>query len=160
MPEKKTSRLSGFYAKPLTERIAAVSEWAELSVVETATLSGGLTPALANQMVENAIGMFALPFGIGVNLLINGRDYLAPMAVEEPSVIAAVGNAARLARAGGGFQTGSTPSVMMTVIVLVALSGTRMRLSQTSQGESCRILPPSSSRRTRDGLKSKLAKPD
>ncbi|MCB9129599.1 MAG: hydroxymethylglutaryl-CoA reductase, degradative [Anaerolineales bacterium] len=119
MPEKKTSRLSGFYAKPLTERIAAVSEWAELSVVETATLSGGLTPALANQMVENAIGMFALPFGIGVNLLINGRDYLAPMAVEEPSVIAAVGNAARLARAGGGFQTGSTPSVMIGQVQLL-----------------------------------------
>ena len=54
-------------------------------------------------MVENALGLFALPLGLGVNFLVNGRNYLVPMAVEEPSVIAAVSNAARLARAGGGF---------------------------------------------------------
>ena len=49
-------------------------------------------------MIENALGTFALPLGVGVNFLVNGRDYLVPMAVEEPSVVAAVSNAARLAR--------------------------------------------------------------
>ena len=119
MPKRKSSRLSGFYDKPLTERLAIVSEWADLSVAQTGALAGGLTPELADQMVENAVGMFALPFGIGVNLLVNGRDYLAPMVVEEPSVIAAIGNAARFARAGGGFQTGSTPSVMIGQVQLL-----------------------------------------
>ncbi len=119
MPERKSSRLSGFYSKPLTERIAVVSEWADLSAAEIVALAGGLTPELADQMVENAVGLFALPLGVGVNLLINERDYLAPMVVEEPSVIAAVGNAARLARAGGGFQTGSTPSVMIGQVQLL-----------------------------------------
>lgn len=119
MTERKSSRLSGFYAKPLMERIAAVSEWAGLDAQESGALAGGLTAQLADRMVENAVGVFALPLGIAVNLLINGRDYLAPMAVEEPSVIAAVGNAARLARAGGGFQTGSTPSVMIGQVQLL-----------------------------------------
>lgn len=119
MSDHKSSRLSGFYAKPLRERLAVVSEWADLDEQETRALFDGLTLEQADHMVENAVGLFALPLGIGVNLLINGRDYLAPMVVEEPSVIAAVGNAARLARAGGGFQAGSTTSVMIGQVQLL-----------------------------------------
>ncbi len=119
MDKRRSARLSGFYTKPLTERRATVSEWAGLNDREVGALSGGLSAEMADRMVENAVGVFALPFGIGVNLLINRRDYLAPMVVEEPSVIAAVGNAARLARAGGGFQTGSTPSVMIGQVQLL-----------------------------------------
>lgn len=148
MPERRTSRLSGFFTKPLTERIAIVSEWAELSAAETRALAGGLSAELADQMVENAVGLFALPFGIGVNLLINGRDYLAPMVVEEPSVIAAVGNAARLARAGGGFQTGSTPSVMIGQVQLLdvpdlAEAATAVLAAESALGELVDSLLPS-----------------
>ncbi|MEZ4770279.1 MAG: hydroxymethylglutaryl-CoA reductase, degradative [Caldilineales bacterium] len=119
MDNHRSSRLSGFYAKPLSERRATVSEWAGLDAGDVEALAGGLTAEMADQMVENAVGVYALPFGVGVNQLVNGRDYLAPMVVEEPSVIAAVSNAARLARAGGGFQAGSTESVMIGQVQLL-----------------------------------------
>ena len=67
-------------------------------------------------MVENVVGRFSMPLGIGANFLINGRDYLIPMAVEEPSVVAAASSAALLSRAGGGFTTGSTDPVMIAQI--------------------------------------------
>lgn len=70
-------------------------------------------------MIENVVGRFALPLGIGANFLIDGQDYLIPMAVEEPSVVAAVSAAALLARSGGGFSTGSTDPVMIAQIQLL-----------------------------------------
>lgn len=70
-------------------------------------------------MIENVVGRFALPLGIGANFLIDGQEYLIPMAVEEPSVVAAVSAAALLARSGGGFSTGSTDPVMMAQIQLL-----------------------------------------
>lgn len=70
-------------------------------------------------MIENVVGKFALPLGIGVNFQINGRDFLVPMAVEEPSVVAAVSYGALLARKGGGFQAGSTEPVMIAQIQLL-----------------------------------------
>ena len=91
-----------------------VGAWAELDTEETAVLlHGGLDSSQAAYMIENAIGTFGLPLGIAANFFINGRDYLIPMAVEEPSVLAAVGHAAKLARAGGGFHTTSTDPVMI-----------------------------------------------
>ena len=89
--EVKSSRLPGFYKLPLAERVAVVAAWAGLTEEESAVLAGdGLTPAQADHMVENALGTFELPLGVAANFLINGRDYLIPMAVEEPSVLAAV----------------------------------------------------------------------
>ena len=77
---------------------------ADLSREDIAALTqGGLDVRTADQIVENAIGLYGLPLGLGLNFSINGRDVLVPMAVEEPSVIAAASNAARMARAGGGF---------------------------------------------------------
>ncbi len=70
-------------------------------------------------MIENVVGRFALPLGIGANFLIDGQDYLVPMVVEEPSVVAAVSSAALLAREGGGFSTGSTDPVMVAQIQLL-----------------------------------------
>jgi len=68
-------------------------------------LSGqGLTPIQADLMIENVVGTYTLPLGIAVNFLVNGRDYLVAMTVEEPSVLAAISHAAKLIRAGGGFQ--------------------------------------------------------
>ena len=87
---RKSSRLPGFYKLSLEERVAAVGHWAGLDGAERELLAAGLSPHTANQMIENGIGTHALPLGIAVNFLIDGRDYLIPMAVEEPSVIAAV----------------------------------------------------------------------
>ncbi len=91
-----------------------IGAWAGLSEEETAVLRGqGLQPSQANLMIENAIGTFGLPLGIAANFLVNGRDYLIPMSVEEPSVLAAVSHSAKLIRAGGGFHTHSTDPVMI-----------------------------------------------
>lgn len=110
----KSSRLPGFYKLPLSERIATVADWAELSPAQQATLAeGGLTAEQADLMIENAVGTYALPLGVAANFQINGRDYLIPMAVEEPSVLAAVSHAAKLIRAGGGFTTESSDPVMI-----------------------------------------------
>ncbi len=110
-----TSRISGFYKRPLAERAALVAEWANLTQAEQSALLGisGLSAAQADNMIENAVGIYALPLGIATNFQINGDDYLIPMVVEEPSVVAAVSNAARMFRAGGGFTTSSDEPIMI-----------------------------------------------
>ena len=111
---EKSSRLPGFYKLPLEERVAVVGEWAGLDTAEQVLLlEQGLPATQANHMVENAVGTFSLPLGVAANFLINGRDYLIPMAIEEPSVVAAVSSAAKLVRAGGGFETETTEPVMI-----------------------------------------------
>jgi len=111
----RSSRLPGLYERPLPERLAMLAQWAGLDASEQATLLGmsGLTAGQADRMIENAIGIYALPLGIATNFLINNTDYLIPMVIEEPSVIAAVSHAAKLARAGGGFTTTSDPPIMI-----------------------------------------------
>ena len=111
---EKSSRLPGFYKRPLDERVDIVADWAGLDAADVEVLKGqGLANEQADKMIENTLGTFALPLGIAVNFLINGRDYLIPMAVEEPSVVAAVSNAAKKIRAGGGFHTEATEPVMI-----------------------------------------------
>lgn len=111
---QKTSRLSGFYNLSVTERANIVADWAGLDDAEKHILMGaGLQPDQANHMIENVVGTYALPLGVACNFLVNGKDYLIPMVVEEPSVVAAISNAAKLIRAGGGFQTESTEPVMI-----------------------------------------------
>ena len=110
----KTSRLPGFYKLSLKDRAAVVAELAGLTASEKAILMGeGLSPDQADQMIENVVGIHALPLGIAVNFLINGQDYLIPMAIEEPSVVAGASFAARLVREGGGFTTSSDEPVMI-----------------------------------------------
>jgi hydroxymethylglutaryl-CoA reductase len=118
---RPSSRLSGFYQKGVAERVAILSDWAELTAAEGALLAENLTVDQADKMIENVVGRYSLPLGIGVNFLINGRDYLIPVVVEEPSVVAAVSYAARLARYGGGFRTGSTEPVMIAQIQLLGV---------------------------------------
>ena len=72
-------------------------------------------------MVENAVGVYALPLGVGLNFVVNGRDVLVPMAVEEPSVIAAASNAARMVREGGGFVADADDPVMTAQIEVVGV---------------------------------------
>jgi hydroxymethylglutaryl-CoA reductase len=119
----KSSRLPGFYQLSLAERVAAVARWAGLTRNEEAFLQGqGLSPQMANEMIENGIGTHALPLGVAANFLIDGRDYLIPMAIEEASVLAAVSNAARIVRAGGGFTTRATEPVMTGQIQLLDIA--------------------------------------
>ena len=113
--ENQISRLSGFYNRPLDERVGQVARWAALDENETSVLRGamGLGLARADQMIENVVGLHCLPLGIAVNFVVNGRDILVPMVVEEPSVVAGASFAARLARAGGGFRAVTTAPEMI-----------------------------------------------
>jgi hydroxymethylglutaryl-CoA reductase len=118
--EVKSSRLPGFYKLGLAERVAVVGEWAGLDEAERAVLArGGLQPGQADLMIENVVGTYALPLGIAANFLINGRDYLIPMAVEEPSVLAAISHAAKSIREGGGFQAECSEPIMIGQIQVV-----------------------------------------
>jgi hydroxymethylglutaryl-CoA reductase len=111
----KSARLSGFYKLALQQRMDLLRQFADLTEEEAAALSGraGLDPAQADHMIENVVGVFALPLGIATNFTINGRDVLVPMAIEEPSVIAGASLAARLVRDGGGFKTSSDEPLMI-----------------------------------------------
>lgn len=117
-----TSEIKGFYKLSLDERVKIVKEFADLSPEEVETVKGkGLDVERGQQMIENVIGTFELPFGVAVNFLINNTDYLIPMVIEEPSVVAAASNAAKLARPSGGFFTSSTEPVMIGQIQLVGV---------------------------------------
>lgn len=115
MTNEHTSRLPGFYKRTLAERSAVVAQWANLTSEQQSALLGihGLNAAQADNMIENVIGVFALPLGIATNFLIDNADVLIPMVIEEPSVVAAVSNAAKLFRAGGGFTTSSDEPIMI-----------------------------------------------
>ncbi len=110
----RSSRVPGFYRLSVDERLQKVGEFAGLISEEMDTLRlQGLPVEVADKMIENVVGTFELPLGIAVNFLINGKPYLIPMAIEEPSVVAAASFAAKLALQGGGFFTNSTESVMI-----------------------------------------------
>jgi hydroxymethylglutaryl-CoA reductase len=111
----RSSRLAGFYQLPTAERQRIVADWAKLGPDDVAALNpgGGLPLDVAEHMIENVIGLHALPLGIATNFRMNAQDYLIPMAVEEPSIVAAVSNSAKVIREGGGFFASSTPPVMI-----------------------------------------------
>ena len=115
MFETVTSRLSGFHKLPMEERLAQLARMFRLTPEDLQQLSGtqSLQPVLANQMIENTVGTFSLPLGLGLNMQVNGRDYLVPMAVEEPSVVAAVSFAAKIVREAGGFTAEADESMMI-----------------------------------------------
>ena len=119
----KTSKLSGFYKLTPGERVKLVKEFAGLTGEETELLknSSALTLEQANRMVENVIGTYSLPLGVATNFLINDKDYLIPMVLEEPSVIAAASNAAKMARSAHGFKTESTDPVMIGQIHIMGI---------------------------------------
>jgi len=119
----KTSQLPGFYKLSPEDRLKVVKEFAGLTDEEMEILrsTGPLKLEQANRMIENVIGTTGVPLGIAVNFFINGKDYLIPMAIEEPSVVAAASNAARMARVKGGFRTSSTEPVMIGQIQLTGV---------------------------------------
>ena len=117
----KSSIISGFYKLTPKERLALVKQFADLSDAECAVLqnTGSLPLDLADHMIENVVGAIPTPIGIGVNFMVNKRDYLIPMATEEPSVVAAASYAAKMVRDGGGFFTSSTPPIMIGQVQVV-----------------------------------------
>ncbi len=101
MTEPMTSRLPGFHELTLQERRDRLAQMLDLD--EVGLEAGGIDTATANAMVENAVGLFSLPMAVGLNLVVNGREHLVPMVIEEPSVVAAFSMAAKLVRGAGGF---------------------------------------------------------
>ncbi|MBU1157811.1 MAG: hydroxymethylglutaryl-CoA reductase, degradative [Candidatus Thermoplasmatota archaeon] len=111
----RTSRVEGFYKLSIPERLKILKEFATLTDDEVNALAGtnGLRIEVADKMIENAVGTFSLPLGIATNFVINGKDSMIPMVIEEPSVVAAASNSAKMAREKGGFTTSSTPPIMI-----------------------------------------------
>lgn len=129
----KRSDVSGFYKKSPEERWRIIREFGELEAAEVDTIrnTGSLRFEQVDRMIENVVGSMPLPLGIAVNFRINGKDYLIPMAIEEPSVVAAASNAARIARERGGFETSGTGPIMLGQIQLVRVRdphGARMTI--------------------------------
>jgi hydroxymethylglutaryl-CoA reductase len=119
----RTSQFSGFYKLNLDEKLKIVKEFSNLSEDEVSQLkiASALKIDAAERMIENVIGIMPVPLGIAVNFLIDGKDYLIPMAIEEPSVVAAASNAARIARVKGGFSTSSTEPIMISQIQVIKI---------------------------------------
>ena len=115
-----SSRISGLYNMRVEDRLKWVAEVAELDADARAALQGdcetGLTTEQAENMIENVVGIYGLPLGIAANFLINGREFLVPMAIEEPSVVAGASFMAKIVRAGGGFEAQASESEMIAQI--------------------------------------------
>ena len=126
------SRISGFYNLSIEERRAKLVEVSHLTPDDLIPFTtGGLSSETADHMIENVIGMYSLPIGIGLNFMINGRDVLIPFVVEEPSIVAGVSFMAKLVRAGGGFTATTTESLMigqMQLINVVNMDEARIKL--------------------------------
>jgi hydroxymethylglutaryl-CoA reductase len=117
-----SSRLENMRNLSPAERLARVAEAVSLDADEQQLfLDRGLPITLANGMIENVVGTFELPIGVATNFTVNGRDYLIPMAVEEPSVVAAASYMARIARKCGGFQTSSTGPIMRAQVQVLGV---------------------------------------
>ncbi len=118
----RDSSISKFFEKTLKERLGVVADFSQLSqdelkIIEDTT--GGISFEKADNMIENAIGTFSLPLGIATNFRINGKDYLIPMVIEEPSVIAASSKAAKTARIHDGFKAEADESYSIGQIQVV-----------------------------------------
>ena len=129
----KSSELSGFYRKSGEGRWQVIRNFGELTDAEIATIgnTGALDFDQVDRMIENVVGTMPLPLGIAVNFRINGTDRLVPMAIEEPSVVAAASNAAKLARVKGGFTASTSGPVMIGQIQIVGVPdphGARMTI--------------------------------
>jgi hydroxymethylglutaryl-CoA reductase len=114
------SRISGFYNLTIEERRAKLAEAANQTPEALIPFTtGGLSAESAEHMIENVIGMYSLPMGVGLNFMVNGRDVLIPFVVEEPSIVAGASFMAKLARAGGGFTATTTEPLMIGQIQLI-----------------------------------------
>ncbi len=117
------SRIENYRNLSCAERLSQAVAAAGLPDADRALLAqpGGLPLNLANGMIENVVGTFELPLGVATNFTVNGKDYLIPMAVEEPSVVAAASYMARIARGSGGFRTSSDLPIMRAQVQLLGV---------------------------------------
>ena len=115
LPEQKTSRIPRFYRLSVEQRLAYLARSFGLSNGQIAELRNGQSLRIrhAVNMVENAVGVFGLPLGLGLNFLVDGKEHLVPMAIEEASIIAAASKAALMIRKAGGFTTDVGDPVMI-----------------------------------------------
>jgi hydroxymethylglutaryl-CoA reductase len=128
---KVSSRISGFYKMPVDDRIKFVAEQVGLTPDEIKLVKsgGGLGIEQADHMTENVVGTISYPFSVAVNFMLNGRDLLIPMAGEEPSVVAAASNMARIMRNGLGIKVTSSPPVMIGQIQLTDVPDMRRAIA-------------------------------
>ncbi len=120
---KPGSRIPDFYRLSVNERVRAIEARGLISRADASVLLSGehtLKLASADRMIENVIGVLGLPLGLGLNFLINGRDYVVPLVVEEPSIVAALSSAAKTARLGGGFFAEATDPILIGQVQIVA----------------------------------------
>ena len=137
-PKAQGSRIPGFFKLGIEERLDELNQRVELSAEEFSALSGveGLTIGQADQMIENVVGLYGLPLGIALNFIVNGREILVPMAIEEPSVVAGASFMAKLARSGGGFFAHCTAPEMIAQIQILDiedLASARMAILEARQ---------------------------
>ncbi|MBO3769755.1 MAG: hydroxymethylglutaryl-CoA reductase, degradative [Thermoproteota archaeon] len=120
----RTSRIPGFYNLSIEERRSKIAEFAGLTPEEVELLSkeGNLNLEIADRMVENVIGTMAYPFSVALNFLIDGKEYVIPMVIEETSVVAAASNAAKMTRSKGGIFTEATDPVMIGQVQLTKIN--------------------------------------
>lgn len=128
-----SSRIPGFYKLDPESRFLKLLEFSGLPAEQLRPLQGTdvRMASIADRMIENAVGTFSIPLGVAANFLVNGIDYLVPMATEEPSVVAAASNAALIAREKGGFHTSGTDPVMIAQVQILDVAdphGARLRL--------------------------------
>lgn len=119
---EKTSRIPNFFRMSMAERIRALHQRELLTDNDIQLLQTGdhtLRTQVADKMIENVIGVMGLPLGLGLNFLINGKDYVVPLCVEEPSIVAGLSGAARIARLGGGYTATTTDPILIGQVQIV-----------------------------------------
>jgi hydroxymethylglutaryl-CoA reductase len=134
----RSSRLPGFYKVTVDERRSLVSEatGAEVDEIAQALDGGGLDAETADKFVENVLGTYALPYGVALNVRVNGHDYVVPMVVEEPSVVAAASNASKMVRAGGGFVAEWDQPIMIAQIQLIQVDQREVALRRVLEAKA------------------------
>src|SRR6188472_1048738 len=137
---QRNSRWPGFYKLSIEERGKVAADALGIRLEELAgALEGGLHSAKADKIIENVVGTFSLPFALALNVKVNDVDYIVPMVVEEPSVVAAASNAARMIREGGGFMAEADAPIMTAQVQLDDVPDAQKAsdLVRRHQGELC-----------------------
>ena len=136
------SRISGLYKLSVTERINRLRDLGWLSAADAACLRGGyhvLSAQAADHMIENAVGVFGMPFAVAPNFVINGRECLVPLVVEEPSIVAGLSSAAALARSQGGFEVENDGSLLIGQVHVTGVADAdRINKSGCHENSGCR----------------------
>jgi hydroxymethylglutaryl-CoA reductase len=134
----RTSRLPGFYKVTVQERRALVGEatGADPADIGRALDGGGLEAETADKFVENVLGTYGLPYGVALNVRVNGHDRVVPMVIEEPSVVAAASHAAKMVRAGGGFVAEADPPLMIAQVQLYEVTDAQSAAARIREHEA------------------------